>query len=92
MKAIIPFSDVDRDIGELELACGLLENAHGDQLDFDDLPEHGAANPFGVILVEVGLLEEPLADATHFSCVFRGMFGVNPAPVFSKIERLERLV
>jgi AraC-like DNA-binding protein len=32
------------------------------------------------------------ADATHYSHAFRDTFGVNPAPVFRKIERFERLV
>ena len=32
------------------------------------------------------------ADATHFSHAFRDTFGVNPAPVFRKIERFDRLV
>ena len=54
---------VDRDIGELALALGLLENAHGDQQDLHDLAGHGPADTFGV----------------------------NPAPVFRKIERFERL-
>ena len=55
---------MDRDIGELALALGLLENAHGDQPDLHDLAEHGPADTFGV----------------------------NPAPVFRKIERFEQLV
>jgi AraC-like DNA-binding protein len=32
------------------------------------------------------------ADASHYSRAFRDTFGVNPAPVFRKIERFERLV
>ena len=32
------------------------------------------------------------ADATHYSHAFRDTFGVNPAPVFRKIERFDRLV
>ena len=34
-------------------------------------------------------LDSGFADATHFSHAFRDTFGVNPAPVFRKIERLE---
>jgi AraC-like DNA-binding protein len=37
-------------------------------------------------------LDAGFADATHFSHAFRDTFGVNPAPVFRKIERFERLV
>ena len=37
-------------------------------------------------------MESGFADATHFSHAFRDTFGVNPAPVFRKIERFERLV
>ena len=55
---------MDRDIGELALALGLLENAHGDQPNLYDLAGHWAADTFGV----------------------------NPAPVFRKIERFEQLV
>ena len=40
----------------------------------------------------VAALESGFADATHFSHAFRDTFGVNPAPVFRKIERFERLV
>ena len=36
-------------------------------------------------------LESGFADATHYSHAFRDTFGVNPAPVFRKIERFERL-
>lgn len=36
-------------------------------------------------------LDSGFADATHFSHAFRDTFGVNPAPVFRKIERFERL-
>ena len=34
-------------------------------------------------------LDSGFADATHFSHAFRDTFGVNPAPVFRKIERFE---
>jgi hypothetical protein len=34
-------------------------------------------------------LEAGSADATHFSHSFRQTFGVNPAPVFRRIERFE---
>jgi AraC-like DNA-binding protein len=34
-------------------------------------------------------LDAGFADATHFSHCFRDTFGVNPAPVFRKIERFE---
>jgi AraC-like DNA-binding protein len=37
-------------------------------------------------------VESGFADATHYSHAFRDTFGVNPAPVFRKIERFERLV
>jgi transcriptional regulator GlxA family with amidase domain len=37
-------------------------------------------------------IECGFADATHYSHAFRDTFGVNPAPVFRKIERFERLV
>ena len=37
-------------------------------------------------------LDSGFADATHFSHAFRDTFGVNPAPVFRKIERFDRLV
>jgi AraC-like DNA-binding protein len=37
-------------------------------------------------------MECGFADATHYSHAFRDTFGVNPAPVFRKIERFERLV
>ena len=37
-------------------------------------------------------LDSGFADATHYSHAFRDTFGVNPAPVFRKIERFERLV
>jgi AraC-like DNA-binding protein len=36
-------------------------------------------------------MESGFADATHFSHCFRDTFGVNPAPVFLRIERFERL-
>ncbi len=36
-------------------------------------------------------LDSGFADATHFSHAFRDTFGVNPAPVFRKIERFDRL-
>jgi transcriptional regulator GlxA family with amidase domain len=39
-----------------------------------------------------GLSGSGFADATHYSHAFRDTFGVNPAPVFRKIERFERLV
>ncbi len=35
-------------------------------------------------------VDSGFADATHFSHAFRDTFGVNPAPVFRKIERFER--
>jgi AraC-like DNA-binding protein len=34
-------------------------------------------------------LDSGFADATHFSHAFRDTFGVNPAPVFRKIERFD---
>jgi AraC-like DNA-binding protein len=37
-------------------------------------------------------LDSGFADATHYSHAFRDTFGVNPAPVFRKIERFDRLV
>lgn len=37
-------------------------------------------------------MECGFADASHYSHAFRDTFGVNPAPVFRKIERFERLV
>ena len=37
-------------------------------------------------------LDSGFADATHFSHAFRDTFGVNPAPVFRKIARFDRLV
>ncbi len=37
-------------------------------------------------------MDSGFADATHYSHSFRDTFGVNPAPVFRKIERFERLV
>jgi AraC-like DNA-binding protein len=37
-------------------------------------------------------MDSGFADATHFSHAFRDTFGVNPAPVFRKIERFERLL
>lgn len=37
-------------------------------------------------------LDSGFADATHFSHAFRDTFGVNPAPVFRKIERFDCLV
>ena len=37
-------------------------------------------------------LDSGFADATHFGHAFRDTFGVNPAPVFRKIERFDRLV
>jgi len=40
----------------------------------------------------IAALDSGFADATHFSHAFRDTFGVNPAPVFRKIERFERLV
>ncbi len=40
----------------------------------------------------VAAMEAGFADATHFSHSFRDTFGVNPAPVFRRIERFERLV
>jgi AraC-like DNA-binding protein len=35
-------------------------------------------------------LDSGFADATHYSHAFRDTFGVNPAPVFRKIERFDR--
>lgn len=40
----------------------------------------------------IAAMDSGFADATHFSHAFRDTFGVNPAPVFRKIERFERLV
>jgi AraC-like DNA-binding protein len=40
----------------------------------------------------VAALDSGFADASHYSHAFRDTFGVNPAPVFRKIERFERLV
>jgi AraC-like DNA-binding protein len=40
----------------------------------------------------IAAIESGFADATHFSHSFRDTFGVNPAPVFRKIERFERLL
>jgi AraC-like DNA-binding protein len=37
-------------------------------------------------------LDSGFADATHFSHAFRDTFGVNPAPVFRKMERFELIV
>jgi AraC-like DNA-binding protein len=39
----------------------------------------------------VAALDSGFADATHYSHAFRDTFGVNPAPVFRKIERFDRL-
>ena len=39
---------VDRDICELGVACGLLENAHGDQPSLYDPAGHWAGDTFGV--------------------------------------------
>lgn len=40
----------------------------------------------------IAAVDSGFADATHYSHAFRDTFGVNPAPVFRKIERFERLV
>jgi AraC-like DNA-binding protein len=37
----------------------------------------------------IAAVDSGFADATHFSHAFRDTFGVNPAPVFRKIERFE---
>lgn len=39
----------------------------------------------------IAAVDSGFADATHYSHAFRDTFGVNPAPVFRKIERFERL-
>ena len=59
MTAIVPGFVVDRDIGELGVACGLLENAHGDQPNLYDLAGHWAADKFGVNLAPVFRKIEP---------------------------------
>ena len=56
---------VDGDIGELALAFGLPEHAHGDQPDLDDLFGHRAADAFGIVLLEIALLGQPSADVVE---------------------------
>ena len=66
-------------------SLGTLEQAHGDQPDANDFGRQRAADLLAIVAIDVALLID-------FSHAFRDAFGVNPAPVFRKIERFDRLV